>query len=206
MKKFMAISVVLSILCMLAAGCAGGGEAVAPINTGITTGTVAGSMPGASSDARDEVVTPAEPETGTPTETATGNETEVKAATSKPAETFADVKVDVDLMAMSDILARAELNNLRTNSDQYIGKTIKMSGSYYSLFLPETSQEYHFISFSYADACCRSGLEFKLVEDDSTIGKYPEQNKNIVIIGTVGKYEEWGATYAYLEVDKLAVI
>jgi len=192
MKKFMAISVVLSMLCMLAAGCSGGVEAREPANVGSTTGTE--SLPGASSDASDD--------TETPTVASTGDETATEAA----GETFADVQVDVDFTLLSDIMARAELNNLLTNSNQYIGKTIKVSGSYYSLYLPETSQEYHFISFAYADACCRSGLEFRMAENSTPLEKYPEQNKDIIVIGTVGKYEEWGSTYAYLAVDRLAVI
>jgi hypothetical protein len=82
-----------------------------------------------------------------------------------------------------------------------LGKTIKIKGPY----LPTDDGSglvYHYVLIVDALACCQSGLEFKLNGEQP----YPEANAEVEATGVFGKYEEFGVTYYYIEVDGLTVL
>ena len=49
-----------------------------------------------------------------------------------------DDEVDVDLASMSTTMAQAEFNNIISNSADYMGKTIRVRGPYYSMYWDQT--------------------------------------------------------------------
>lgn len=113
--------------------------------------------------------------------------------------------VDVDLTLMSSTMVYSEVYNMMMNPDDYMGKTIKIIGPYYSFYLNETGKYYHAVIISDATACCSNGLEF--VWDDNTHvypDEYPENNTIIELVGTFGSYEELGQTYYYLATNSLS--
>lgn len=227
MKKYTVAAIVICMICALSAGCSGGEDVAGPAGPPPNSAAAAGSDTQEAAGAG----APEDPAGAAPTGTATDTDAdaaavpeeeeeedseEAKAAAKEKEE--ADVAaaalaaemlaadVDVDFIGLNNIMLQAELNNLRTNSDQYEGKTIRISGPYYSVFLPETNQEYHFVTVVKGDACCIQGLEFRLSEYALEKGKYPDANRTIVVIGTIEKYEEWGSTYLYLSTDRIAFI
>jgi len=115
-------------------------------------------------------------------------------------------KVDVDLTVLSSTMVYAEVYNIVTNPKDYIGKTIKMSGTYYSSYFDKTSQFYHYVVNEDATACCSQGLEFIWKGTHTFPDDYPEDNSKIEVVGIFGRYDELGKTYYYLSVDDIVVL
>jgi hypothetical protein len=112
----------------------------------------------------------------------------------------------LDLTALSSIMVYSEVNNIMVNPEEYIGKTIKISGPYNASFWEETGIYYHYVIISDATACCQSGLEF-IWDDNSHIypKDYPENDTEIEVEGVFSTYEELGVTYYYLKTDEITV-
>lgn len=113
-----------------------------------------------------------------------------------------DSSVDVDLTQMSSIMIYSEVYNMMIKPEDYIGKTIKISGPYYASYGEDTGKYYHYVIISDATACCSSGLEF--IWDDNSHKypeEYPEDDTEIELVGRFNSYEELGQTYYYLATD-----
>jgi hypothetical protein len=111
---------------------------------------------------------------------------------------------DVDLTVLSSTMVYAEVLNMMTNPDDYIGKTIKVSGLYaVSLYLGEY---YHFVLVEGVDACCPEGLMFILNGDHSFPDDYPEEMTQIEFAGVFGSYEGFDFPYYYLDVDDFIIL
>ena len=103
-------------------------------------------------------------------------------------------KVDVDLTALSSTMVYSEVYNMLTVPENYVGKTIKMTGGY-SAFLDEsTGAVYRVCMIADATACCAQGMEFVLKDGMA----YPEMEADITVVGTFQVYEENGTTYCHL--------
>jgi hypothetical protein len=110
---------------------------------------------------------------------------------------------DVDLTALSSTMVYAEVYNMMTSPDDYIGKTIKMSGPYYASYYEETEQYYHYVVIEDATACCQQGLEFVWSGEHSYPADYPDDNTRVEVTGVFDSYEELGTTYYHLVVDDI---
>lgn len=102
--------------------------------------------------------------------------------------------VDVDLTLVSDTVVLAQVSDMLTNPDQYMGKTVRMEGTFNSVENPATGRVYRTCLIADAMACCAQGFEFVLTGDD-----YPSQGDPIRVVGTFGTYEEEGDLYCQLE-------
>ena len=105
--------------------------------------------------------------------------------------------VDVDLTALSSTMVYAELFNIYSNPDRYMGKVIKARGSYSPFYYQEGDKYYHYLIIADAGGCCEQGLEFIL----SGGRAYPEAKTGIELIGVFAGYEERGKPRYYLAVD-----
>ena len=110
---------------------------------------------------------------------------------------------DVDLTVLSSTMVYAEVYNIMTNPDNYLGKTIKAKGLYYSVYYEETDAHYHFVLIADAASCCTQGFEFIWNGSHVYPGDYPEEQAEIEITGVFDSYDELGNTYYYLSVDEL---
>ncbi len=80
--------------------------------------------------------------------------------------------------------------------EEYMGKTVRVSGLYFASYYSVTELYYHYCIISDATACCASGLEFVRSDDSYRYPEdYPEDYTEIVVVGTFGSYEEQGITY-----------
>ena len=113
---------------------------------------------------------------------------------------------DVDLTALSSTMVYAEVYNMLTKPDNYIGKTVRMSGPYYASYFDETGLYYHYVVIEDASECCQQGLEFIWDGDHTYPEDYPKEKTKIEVSGVFGKYDELGKTYYYLAVDDLSVM
>ena len=114
--------------------------------------------------------------------------------------------VDIDLTAMSSTMIFAEVQNMMLSPDEFLGKTIKMSGKYSPIFYEVTENFYHYVIIPDATACCEQGLEFIWEGDHSYPLDYPREQTEIEIVGVFSSYEELDITYYYIKTDSLSVL
>ena len=105
-------------------------------------------------------------------------------------------KVDIDITKMNLNLASAQIQNIELNPKQYIGKTIKIAGSYYYASYPDTHE--HFVLLSDAASCCQYGFRFIRDGDYKYPKDYPPVLTKIELIGVIGSDEQG----CYLSVDE----
>ncbi|MCL2030873.1 MAG: hypothetical protein FWG93_04950 [Oscillospiraceae bacterium] len=113
--------------------------------------------------------------------------------------------IDVDLTALSGVMVYAEVYNMMTSPEEYLGKTIKANGSYAVTYYDKTGQYYHFVLVEDAGACCQQGLEFRWSGERVYPDEYPAENAKIELVGVYSRYELLGDTLYYLAVDELTV-
>ena len=118
----------------------------------------------------------------------------------------AESGVDVDLTALSSTMVYAEVYNIMVSPDKYIGKTVKMRGSYYASYYDETGKYYHYVIIEDAAACCQQGLEFIWNGDHTYPEDYPADGTEVEVVGTFDTYEELGVSYSYILTDKITII
>jgi hypothetical protein len=111
--------------------------------------------------------------------------------------------VDIDLTTMSGTLVYAEVYNIMMRPEEYMGKTIKMSGPYYSSYYDKTDLYYHYVIVEDAAACCQQGLEFIWEGDHAFPDDYPADATRVEVVGEFGSYDELGITYYYRSVDDI---
>jgi len=114
--------------------------------------------------------------------------------------------VDIDLSELSMTMIQAEYARILSNADDYVGKTIKAYGAYYTLLFSNSGTRFHYIIIVPGDECCQMGFEFRRGDDYDFPDDYPSQNAMILITGTLLKDEEIGASYLYIAVDDFLVI
>ena len=100
----------------------------------------------------------------------------------------------MDLTAMTDLLASAELSNILYLPEEYEGKTIRLRGECVSAYYEETDTTYYSVTTSDAAACCVLALEYLLPGGD-----YPPDGTEATVTGEFESYEEDGILYARLK-------
>jgi uncharacterized membrane protein YcgQ (UPF0703/DUF1980 family) len=109
-------------------------------------------------------------------------------------------KTNIDLTRLSATMLYAEVYNIMTAPEKYIGKTIKISGVYNLHCLGENC--YRFLMVTDAGGCCPMGLEIFI--DDKYA--YPENGADIEVSGEVKSYETSGEAYYCLYVDDIKIL
>ena len=140
-----------------------------------------------------------------------GITSETTAATPTPdpladysAESLGANGVDFDLTTLGSDMVYAEVYNMMVFPKEYMGRTIKVSGTF-TVFYDEAYGKYHFACFvADAAACCQQGIEFILAGDKTYPSDYPQEGAEIVITGVFGTYEEDGEKYWALTDAKLS--
>ena len=103
--------------------------------------------------------------------------------------------VDVDLTKLSSTFVYAEVYNMVTTPEDYIGKTVKMDGTMNRY--TTSSRELYACLILDATACCAQGIAFEW-EGEHAPAEYPPQGSIITVVGTFDTFEEDGVTYCYL--------
>lgn len=106
--------------------------------------------------------------------------------------------VDYDLTTMGSDMVYATVYQFMVAPDDYIGKTIKIEGTYYASFYEPTQKYYHYCIIKDAMACCSQGLEF-VWEDGEHIypDEYPKEDTDVVVTGVFETYTEEGDSNVY---------
>jgi len=116
--------------------------------------------------------------------------------------------VDVDFVRMGATVAQVEFYYLLASSGDYIGKTIRASGEYFSMFIPDYGREFHYVTVVVGDAfCCPSeGFEIRFNQGSASYGHFPAQNTMIEVVGVLGRYDEFGQGFLYLAIDEIIIL
>ena len=114
--------------------------------------------------------------------------------------------VDVDLTGMSQTMVEAQFEHIMANSEDFLGKTIRVIGTYFPMYVAELNAMYHYVIIVYGDECCQLGFEFKRDGDYVVPDDYPAMTELIEVIGVLNRYEEWGVSYLYIAVEELIML
>ncbi len=118
-------------------------------------------------------------------------------ACSTPTQESQGAAVDVDLTQLSSTLVYAEVYNMASNPQDYLGKTVRMQGNLvYQVVNGQPNPDYMACLISDATACCAQGVEFVLSQPPE---EYPELGSMVTVTGVFSTYESSGMTYIRLE-------
>lgn len=127
------------------------------------------------------------------TEEAEADQTEKETAASLPAD---KTSVDVDLTELSSTMVYSEVYNMMTSPDDYLGKRVRMNGSF--AYAQGDNRYYFACIISDATACCSQGIEFVLSDERKFPEQYPEKGTNITVSGIFDTYYEGSNRYCQL--------
>ena len=113
-------------------------------------------------------------------------------------------KIDVDLNNLNANVVYAQVFQMMTEPDKFIGKRIRMSGQFNVYAAQEGNPsgvtEYYAIIIADAQACCQQGIEFVWPGHTYPEG-FPEIKSNASVTGIFEVYEENGKKYCRLIAD-----
>lgn len=122
----------------------------------------------------------------------------VFSACSGNAASIGSKNIDVDLTQLSSTMVYSEVYNMMTTPDDYVGKTVKMQGTF-SVYEDElTGERYYACLIADATACCQQGVEFVPQGKMNYPDDFPELDEEIVVVGTFEKYSEGELQYVHL--------
>ncbi len=124
------------------------------------------------------------------------SETEPAGETGVPAQDAGEI--DIDLTVLSATMVYSEVYSMMVSPESYIGKNVKMEGTFLSYHDEITDNYYFNCVIADATACCAQGIEFVLTDDYAYPDDYPEEGGNICVVGTFDTYQEDGYTYCTL--------
>lgn len=124
----------------------------------------------------------------------------------KPSSRQAMAEADYDLTAMNSDMVYATVYQMMAEPEEYIGKTCRMDGQYYSAWYEPTQQYYHYCLIQDAAACCAQGMEFVWEDGNHSYpGDYPQENAEIIVQGTFETYTEEGDSNLYCRLKDAAL-
>ena len=105
--------------------------------------------------------------------------------------------VDVDLTTMSSTMIYAEVNQMVTTPEKYMGKKIRMAGTFN--YTQGNGKTYFACIISDATACCAQGIEFDLADQRKFPDEYPKSGAQITVSGVFTTYNEGTTRYCQLK-------
>ena len=112
----------------------------------------------------------------------------------------------MDLTGLSQTLVEAQYEHILANSADFLGKTIRVIGTYFPLYMAQYDTTYHYVIIVFGDECCQLGFEFKRDGDYVVPDDYPAMNTLIEVTGVLDRYEERGISYLYIAVTELILL
>lgn len=104
--------------------------------------------------------------------------------------------VDVDLTKLNSTMVYSEVYNMMTSPENYMGKKVKMSGTFN--YAAGDNRYYYACLIADATACCAQGIEFVLKMDRTFPDEYPKVGDAITVVGIFDTYYEGSNRYCQL--------
>ena len=125
-----------------------------------------------------------------------GNDRKSSGSSSESMKKSSSDEYDCDLTKMSSTRVYSTVYAMLTAPDDYIGKTVRVTGNLNKYTDESTGKTYYSVLIADATACCQQGLEFDM---GSGFSDYPPENALITVTGTFGTYMEGNSKYCQLE-------
>lgn len=109
-----------------------------------------------------------------------------------------EVTVDVDLTQLSSTMVYSEVYNMLTTPEEYIGKTVKVKGTFNVYEDDSTGNVYYACLISDATACCQQGMEFIPEGDFKYPDDFPAVGDDVTVVGQFETYKEGDLQYVHL--------
>lgn len=106
--------------------------------------------------------------------------------------------VDIDLTSLSSTMVYAQVYEMMFYPENFIGKTIRMEGTYSDYVDESTGKHYFGCIIQDATACCSQGVEFEPLDSYAYPDDYPMENDTVVVEGVFDLYQENGVSYCTL--------
>lgn len=114
--------------------------------------------------------------------------------------------VDLDLTNFSTTIVYTELFNMAVEPANYVGKTIRVQGTYQIGYDEGSQKYYHYVVVDDATACCVQGIEFVWDGTHQYPDDYPPTGTAMEIVGEFKSYAEGEFTYGYLEIAEPIIL
>ncbi len=118
---------------------------------------------------------------------------------SSPASKGSKGGIDIDMTLLSNTMVYSELFNMMVSPEDYIGKSVKMKGTFSAVHDDASGNDYFACVVMDATACCSQGLEFIPVESYRYPEDFPAEGEKICIKGVFDMYEEGDYSYCTLK-------
>ncbi|MBO7520605.1 MAG: hypothetical protein J6T73_07500 [Clostridia bacterium] len=119
------------------------------------------------------------------------------AKTVSASETKTETEFDFDLTKLSTTVAYSQVSNMWQSPDNYMGKKIKISGTFN--VVTDNGRNYYSCNIGDATACCTVFLEFVLKDDLKYPDEYPKTGEEITVLGEFETYLENGHIFCQLK-------
>lgn len=113
-------------------------------------------------------------------------------------------RVDVDLTQLSSTMVYAQVFDMLVSPDTYVGKTIRMRGTFTQYRAAEESpvlvpgRQYFACVITDALACCSQGIDFELAGNPTYPQDYPAPGSEITVVGKFQQVDKDGYSYTYV--------
>ncbi len=181
MRRFVSALLAIGIVLTMSACGASGAQRGQTVNQAKTVSDILDAA-GANADSESGMASPAEPPAASVRETIP--------------ESSASGELDVDLTTMNSTMVYTEVFQMMQAPDQYMGKTVKMTGSF--AVYEGDGRNYYACLIADATACCSQGIEFLWKGDHSYPADYPAPGTEITVTGIFDTYYEGDYMYCQL--------
>ncbi|MDR2435421.1 MAG: metal ABC transporter permease [Treponema sp.] len=114
-----------------------------------------------------------------------------------------------DIIEIKEKMYIAQTNDIYLNTEDYLGKMIKLEGLFKEEYFGEREDPYCFV-LRYGPGCCgtdgNAGFEVAWENDLPSKGEYPKVDDWVEATGTLKTYEEDGYPYLYISLSQLKVL
>ena len=190
MKKLVSLAL-CTVIALLAAGCGSSGSAAdkaAQSSKGKTVSDVLSQAQSSQQDATDNV-----PPIATQVDP------------SKLTYPELEYEADLDLTTMSSTMVYSEVSNMIKTPSNYMGKRIKINGTFDVYTDIKTKTFYYSCIVQDATARCKSGIEFSPKAKMTYPDDFPTVNTPITVGGVFETYKEGDTTYLRLKNAEIAI-
>ncbi|MCR4610477.1 MAG: hypothetical protein K5644_01115 [Lachnospiraceae bacterium] len=111
--------------------------------------------------------------------------------------------IDVDLTTLSSTMVYGEVYNMMMTPEKYIGKIIKMKGTFSVYHDDSKNKDYFACIVQDATACCSQGLEFETTEEFTYPQDFPNAGEQVCVVGVFDTYKEDNTNYVTLRKARL---
>ena len=139
-------------------------------------------------------------QSGQPTDDASAKTDGAAVASAQTVESAASDQPTIEL---TETMYVTYINEIYTNYDDYIGRTVKLEGMYTSEYYEPSDATYYYV-YRVGPGCCGNdgsmcGFEF------TWDGEMPKDNDWIEVVGTLNKYDLDGQTYLTIKASSVTV-